>query len=523
MGTMSVCAQAPDTVFAFILEGGTVYNGLGNDGFVADVGIYDERISAIGDLSDRRAGKRLDVTGLVVAPGFIDIHSHAVRLPAEQSGLFRHSLAENYIRQGVTTAIGGPDGTSVYPIGEVLARLETQPAAINFGTMVGHGTIRRLVMGNENRAPTPAELAQMQALIETAMRDGAFGLSSGLKYVPGAYAETEEVIALAKVAGRYGGFYKSHMRDEGLELLASVEETIRIGEEGDLPTQLTHHKVIGKYMWGHSTETLRMVDAARARGVDVTIDQYPYIASSTGLTVLFPAWSLEGSFEDLKARLANPVSRARIKDAIIFNLERDRGGGDPANVAIAHCPWDSTLNGKNLAMILEERGEPVTVPNAAELALELQEKGGFQGIFFAMDEGDVTRIMQHPMTMIASDGGIPTRGLGVPHPRNYGTFPRVLGRYVREHGVLSLAEALRKMTSLPAQRLGLVDRGIVQSKAMADLVVFDPDAIIDTATFQEPHQYAEGVVHVFVAGQAVLLNRTMTGLRPGHVLRSTTH
>lgn len=518
----AVCgAQAQEAPFTIILEGGIIYDGQGNAAFVADIGIRGRRIAAIGDLAEQRAGLRLDVRGLAVAPGFIDIHSHALRNPPEQSGLFRHPLAENYIRQGVTTAIGGPDGGSAYPIGEVLAQLETTPSAINFGTLVGHGTVRRLVMGNENRTPTSEELDEMKALVEAAMQEGAFGLSSGLKYVPGAYAETEEVIELAKVAGAYGGLYKSHMRDEGLELLASVEETIRIGEKGGLPTQLTHHKVIGKYMWGHSTETLRMVDEARTRGVDVTIDQYPYIASSTSLTILFPAWSLEGSFDDLKARLNNVDTRARIKEAIIFNLDRDRGGGNPANVAIANCPWDTTLNGKNLAIILEERGQPVTVPNAAELAMELQEKGGFQGIFFAMDEVDVKRIMQHPMTMVASDGGIPTPGVGVPHPRNYGTFPRVLGDYVRQQNILLLEEAIRKMTSLPAQRLRLPGRGALQAGAIADLVVFNPDSIIDTATFQEPHQYATGVSHVVVSGQLVLHDGAMTGLRPGQVLRLT--
>ena len=508
-------AQPSDTVFTVILEGGTVYDGLGTEPIVADVGVLDDRITTIGDLSDRRAGLRLDVAGLAVVPGFIDIHSHADR------GILERPLAENYVRQGVTTVVGGPDGSSAYPVGEFLARLDVTPPAINFGTMVGHNTIRRRVMGNENRTPTPDELAAMQDSVKHAMRDGAFGLSTGLKYVPGAYAETEEVIALAREAAQYGGFHKSHMRDEGLDVLASVEETIRIGEEGHLPTQLTHHKVIGKFMWGQSMETLRLVDEARARGVDVSIDQYPYIASSTGLTILFPAWSLEGNQDDLVARLQDAEARAKIKDAIIFNLERDRGGGDPANVAVAYCAWDTTLNGLNLAQILEQRGQLVTVERAAELAMDLQEQGGFQGIFFAMSEDDVERIMQHPMTMIASDGGIPMMDRGVPHPRNYGTFARVLGRYVREQGVLSFAEALRKMTSLPAQRLGLSERGVVRVGAFADIAVLDPETIIDHATFAEPHQYATGVQYVFVNGRAALLEGAMTGVRAGRALRKS--
>ncbi|HEY7816922.1 MAG TPA: D-aminoacylase, partial [Vicinamibacteria bacterium] len=271
-----------------VLQGGEVHEGSGAAPRVADVGVLGDRIVAIGDLRDRSAGLRLDVSGLAVVPGFIDIHSHAVE------GVFRHPLAENYLKQGVTTVVGGPDGGSPYPIGEFLAKLDAEPPAINFALMVGHGTIRSAVLGNEDRAPTAEELERMKAMVADGMRDGAFGLSSGLKYVPGAYAKTEEVIELARVAGYFGGIYISHMREEGNGLLESVRETIRIGEEGGLPTQITHHKAVGKPMWGRSLETLALVDEARKRGVDVTIDQYPYTASSTSLAILFPAWSLEG-------------------------------------------------------------------------------------------------------------------------------------------------------------------------------------------------------------------------------------
>ena len=499
--------------FTVIFEGGNVYDGLGGVPEQADIGILGDRIAAIGDLSGEAAAVRIDASGLAVVPGFIDIHSHADR------NIKVHPEAENYIRQGVTTAIGGPDGSSFFPIHEFLGQVELQPATINFGTMVGHGTVRRQVMGNENRTPNYGEMDEMRTLVANAMEEGAFGLSSGLKYVPGAYAKTEEVVELARVAGRYGGFYKSHMREEGLDLIASVKETIHIGEEGGLPTQLTHHKAIGHTMWGASKETLRLVDEARARGVDVTIDQYPYIASSTSLSVLFPAWSLEGDSEDLNARLNDPETRTPIKEAIAFNLEKDRGGGNPANVMVAYCAWDTTLNGKNLADILKDRNEPVTVERAAELAMELQEKGGFSGIFFAMNEDDVRRIMAHPMNMIASDGGIPTWQEGVPHPRNYGSFARVLGHYARDEGVISLTEAIRKMTSLPAQRLSLNDRGVLREGAYADIAVINPETIIDRATFEQPHQYAEGVLYVLVNGQMVLNDGVMTGTRPGRVLR----
>ena len=272
------------TVLTVVLEGGDVYDGLGGPPSRRDVGILGDRIVAMGDLSGRRAGYRLDVSGLAVVPGFIDVHSHAVR------GVFRHPLAENYTRQGVTTVLGGPDGGSPYPIGEFLAKLDATPPAINFALTVGHGTIRRAVIGNEDRAPSPEELEKMKAMVAQAMREGAFGLSSGLKYVPGAYASTEEVIELARVAGYFGGFYISHMREEGLELLDAVRETIRIGEDGGLPAQITHHKVVGAPMWGSSVKSLALIDEARRRGVDITIDQYPYTASSTSLSILFPAW-----------------------------------------------------------------------------------------------------------------------------------------------------------------------------------------------------------------------------------------
>jgi dihydroorotase/N-acyl-D-amino-acid deacylase len=502
-------------ILTVILENGTIYNGSGTDSVITDIGLLGDRIVAMGDLHDRRAGLRLDVQGLAVVPGFIDIHSHATR------GIYRWPDAENYIRQGVTTVIGGPDGGSPYPIGEYLSHLEATPPAVNFGTFVGHGTIRRKVLGNEDRPPTSDEMITMKEMVASAMQEGAFGLSSGLKYVPGAYATTEEVIELSRVAGLFGGIYISHMREEGLDLLKSVAETIRIGEEGKLPTQLTHHKVVGADMWGKSRQTLAMVDAARARGVDVSIDQYPYTASSTSLSILFPAWSLEGEKEDVLARLKDPDTRARIRKEVLFNLIHDRGGNNPANVVVARCTWDPSLNGKSLADILHDRGQPVSVDTAADLALDLQERGGFSGIFHAMHEEDVRRIMQHSFTMIASDGGIYAPGAGVPHPRNYGTFARVLGHYVRAQGLLSFNEAIRKMTRLPADRINLTERGRIDVGSKADLAVIDPGAIRDLATFAEPHQYAEGARHVFVNGVAVLLNGEMTGNRPGRILRST--
>jgi len=521
---LSACAPKSDSPeqepLDIVLAGGNVYNGDDAPPVVTDVGIRGDRIVALGDLGDWRAGQRLDVTGLAVVPGFIDIHSHAVRDDDLEDGIFRWPDAENLIRQGVTTVIGGPDGSSPLPITVVFDKLEAQPAAVNFGTFVGHGSIRELIIGEDDRPPSDEELEAMRAEVRKGMEQGAFGLSSGLIYPPGRFATTEEVIELARVAGEYGGIYISHMREEGLDLLKSVAETIRIGEEGGLPTQLTHHKVVGAPMWGNSTETLRMVDAAIARGVDVSIDQYPYTASHSNLTILFPGWSLDGGREALLARIADPETHERLKKDIVYRIEVDRGGNDPANVDLTSCPHDPTLNGLNLAEVLRQQEREVNNDNAAELLMELVEAGNCGAVYHAMVEEDVRRIMVHPVTMPASDGGVEAPSERMPHPRNYGTFARVLGHYARDEHVMPVYTAVHKMSRLPADRIRLSNRGRIGEGAIADIAVLDLDKVIDKATFENPHQYAEGAVHVFVSGEPVLLNAEMTGARPGKVLRS---
>ena len=428
--------------------------------------------------------------------------------------------AENVIRQGVATVIGGPDGWSPLPLEDTFAKLEENPASINFGAFVGHGAVREKVVGLDDRPPTDEELERMRAEVDLAMRQGAFGLSSGLVYTPGSFGKTDEIIELAKVAGRHGGIYISHMRNEALEVMDSVAELIRIAEEGGLPGQITHAKAMGTAMQGKSVDMLAMVDAAVARGLDISLDQYPYTAGSTGLTVQFPLWSRDGGNGKLAERLADPGLRSRIREALIYELTHVRGRNDPANVQLAYCSWDHSLDGLNLAQILERRSREVTVENAADLIMELQEAGGCQAIYHAMHPDDVVTIMRHPRTMIAADGGIEIPGNGHPHPRNYGTFARVLGRYVREQQVLPFHTAIHKMTRMPADRIGLGDRGRIEPGAIADIAVIDPATVRDLATFENPHQYAEGVVHVFVAGEAVLLNGEMTGARSGRVLRS---
>ena len=502
-----------------IITGGIVYSGEDAPGVEIDVGISGDRIIAVGALDNRDAILRIEADGLAVVPGFVDIHSHAVR-DDSTDGIFRWPDAENLIRQGVTTVIGGPDGGSPLPIADTFAAIEANPASVNFGTFVGHGSIRRAIIGDDDRPPTAEELGQMQAVVRAAMESGAYGLSSGLIYLPGRFATTEEVIALARIAAEYDGIYISHMREEGLDLLQSVAETIRIGEEGGLPTQVTHHKVVGAPMWGKSVETLRMVDEAIARGVDVSIDQYPYTASSTSLTILFPGWSLDGGRAALLQRIDDEDLRERLHGDIVYRIETDRGGDDPANIELANCPHDTSINGLDLAEVLGLLEREVTNENAADLLMELVYAGNCSAIFHAMEESDVIRILRHPKTMPSSDGGIEGPSERVPHPRNYGTFARVLGYYVRDLGVLPFHTAIHKITRLPADRINLSDRGRIETGAVADIAILNPDTVIDKATFADPHQYAEGVTHVFVAGQPVLLNGEMTGARPGRVLRS---
>lgn len=507
-----VCVLSAQS-FDIVLSGGRIVDGAGNPWRRADMGIVGDRIAALGDLRAAQTKQRLDVTGFVVAPGFVDIHSHAGR------DVFENPNLESMVRQGITMALDGNDGGgSPLPLAPFLDKVAKSKPVINFGWFVGHGSIRSAVMGTVNRHASEEELRRMRDLARTAMTDGAFGLSTGLFYVPGNYAPTEEVIEIAKVVGELGGMHISHMRDEAAGILDSVRETIRIGEEGKLPTQVTHHKIIGGASWGKSVQTLMLIEEARARGVDVSLDQYPYTASHTGSAAMFPQWSLEGGRAALLERLQAPESRARIKAEVARRILEDRGAGNPKNVQFNRCDFDPSLNGKTLADATSLRGLPVTIENAAEVALELQQKGGCSAIYHAISEADVERIMKYPGTMIATDGEAPVFGKGSPHPRAYGTFPRVLGRYVRERKLLTLEDAVRRMTSLPASRLKLFDRGLLRAGMAADIVVFDPERIADRSEFTKPHQYSVGIRHVLVNGEFVLRDEQMTGARPGRVL-----
>ncbi len=498
--------------FDVVIAGGRIVDGSGDPWFYGDVGIRGDTIAEIGKLDNAAAGLRVNAQGLVIAPGFIDIHTHARR------GIFITPAAENYIRQGVTTLMEGPDGSSPLPIAPFLAKVAAAHPAPNFGTFAGQGSIREQVMGLVNRPATPEEIEKMRQITRQAMLDGAFGVTTGLFYVPGNFTPTEEVIEIEKVVGAMGGMHHSHMRNEAAQVLDSVRETIRIGEEGHLPTQVTHHKIIGGQNWGKSVETLRLVDEARARGVDVTIDAYPYTASSTGTASLIPQWAQEGGQKALVERLSAPEQRAKIKLAVIENIRFDRGAGDPANVVMANCRFDAKLAGQSLAAITKARGREVNFENAAETLLEIQHSGGCQAVFHAISEEDVERILKYPFTMIGSDGEIPEFGVGAPHPRSYGTFARVLARYVRERHTLTLEDAVHRMSGLPAQRLKLYDRGLIRPGMKADLAVFDPALVTDQATFAQPHQYATGFPYILVNGKIVIQNGKLTSERPGRIL-----
>jgi dihydroorotase/N-acyl-D-amino-acid deacylase len=499
-------------VFDVLLTGGRVVDGTGAPWFTADVGVIGDRIAAVGRLSDANARVRLDARGLVVAPGFIDPHVHA------RERLFDLPTADGYLLQGLTTVVDGNDGSSPLPLTPWFDKVAATAVSPNVALFVGHGTVRDAVMGAANRFATPAELERMEGLVAEAMRQGALGLSTGLAYVPGTYAPTDEIVALAEVARQHGGIYISHMRDEGGGVLESVRETIAIGERARIPVQISHHKVGGRRQFGQTVQTLSLMADARARGVDVTFDQYPYTASHTGLSLIFPRWSLADG--KLRERLANPSLRREIVSGMLDFID-ERFGDDPSRIQLARCSHDASLGGKTVADLLVAASRPLTQAATADMVIDLELKGGCSAIFHAYDEPDVERLLQSPLGMIGSDGALTRLGDAAPHPRAFGTYPRVLGRYVRERGLLTLEEAVRKMTAFPAARLNLADRGLLRPGLVADITVFDPAAIGDRATYADPHHYSVGVRIVLVNGQVTVSQGRHTGTRAGRVLRGT--
>jgi N-acyl-D-amino-acid deacylase len=498
--------------FDVLIRGGRVIDGTGNPAFFADVGITNGRVAAIGRLTqdDAGAAQVVDARGLVVAPGFIDVHTHAEEID-------ELPLGENFVRMGVTTLMLGNCGTSALDVGRFLTRLEATNISPNVATLIGHGTVRSQVMGGSFlRPPTEEELGRMGDYVDRAMRDGAFGLSTGLIYLPGTFAKTEELIALARVAGRHGGIYASHMRDEGLKIGEALEEVFRIAREGGLRAQVSHVKLSGNASWGQSDRVLAAMERARAEGLDITQDQYLYTASSTGLSQLVPdRWREGGKFRE---RIADPAQKAELVAEMKERL-RKNGRGDYAYAVIARYEKDPSLNGLNVREAARKKRGSDSLEDQIELVLEIQANGGASGIFHGINEADLQAFLAHPNTMVASDSGVRKFGEGVPHPRGYGNSARVLARYVRELKVLRLEDAVRRMTSLPASVFQLRDRGVLREGAWADVVVFDPARVQDRATFAQPHQYATGFAWVLVNGVPVVRDDVHTGARPGRALR----
>ena len=498
--------------FDLLIINGTLVDGSGSVRYKSDIGIINDRIVKMGDLSNAKASMVINANNLIVSPGFIDSHTHAVR------GIYDVPTAESSLLQGITTLTDGNDGTSPFPIADHYNKIELTKISPNWAVFVGQGTIRKKVMGLENRNPTEDELEQMKVLVSTAMEEGALGISTGLFYVPGNFSSTNEIIELSKEASKYGGIYISHMREEAADSLKSIQETIDIGIKADIPVQITHHKIIGKQNWGQSTQTLALIDKAISEGVKVSIDQYPYTASQTSIRALIPQWAQAGGRKELLKRIESSKTRQILIDGIIERILLDRGGGHPKNVFISKNTWDSSMEGKNLAELCIERGLDPSPYNAAILVFEIIKGGGASAVYHAINSDDVDLIMQHPMTSIASDGPLTVFGVGSPHPRTYGTFVRVLGSYVRERNILSLEEAVRKMTSLPATILNINKRGLIEEGFYADITIFDPNSVIDKATFMDPHQYAVGVNTVIVNGSIVVQDGVHTGARPGRIL-----
>ncbi len=532
------------TTYDLVIKNGKIIDGTGNPYFKADVGIVGAAIAAISPTGATMEGKRvLDVAGKVVSPGFIDTHAH------DEAYMLVEPPCTQKVLQGVTTDVVGNCGFSLAPLSDVhvddsrkalaliganqldddfwslrtyleyLERLDSYSFGINVVTLVGHAVIRIAVMGFENRAPSGSELAQMKQMTEEAMQAGAFGLSTGLIYAPANYARTEEVVELARVAANYGGIYTTHMRNEGDHQIEAISETLRIGREAGIAVHISHHKIAGRKNWGDSTKTLKMFADARNEGLTVTWDQYPYRAGSTFLVAALPP-HIQAQGVDVYARkLKDPEIRGKIREEIVSgqsggwqNLIEAAGF---ENIFLAMSRHHPDFIGKSIAAIAEMTAKD---PFDAYFDLIIEEQTEASIVIFGMDDEDIERILKDPGTMIGSDG-IPAFGSAKPHPRMTGTFPRVLGRYVREKQVITLEEAIRKMTSLPAQTFGLFKKGVMRPGMDADLVVFDPNTVIDKATFEDPFQSPAGIRWVVVNGEVAVDDGKIAGATSGKVLR----
>lgn len=499
-----------EAFYDVIIKNGKVLDGSGTPWIHADIAIDGNRIAAVGDLSDADAENVIDASGLYVAPGFIDTHSHA------GSGLTDPDLsaARPLLAQGVTSVFINPDGGGSADLEQQRERILEDGTGVNVAQFVPHGSVRRAVMDMDDRAPEDDEMKEMKGLVRTGMELGAFGLSSGPFYPPGSYADTDELVELSKVASEYNGAYQSHIRDESdynIGLVAAVDEVIEIAERAELPGIVTHIKALGPNVWGYSAAVAHRIERARDQGIEVFADQYPYEASATGLSAaLVPSWARAGGTDEFRNRLEDQALRDSIYQGMVENLER-RGGAH--RLTIRRFREDLSLEGRTLEEIAQARELP-----AVDTALELLKEGSPGVVSFNMHTRDVNRFMKQPWTITASDGGLVEMGEGVPHPRNYGAFSRKLRHYVVGEEVVDLAKAIHSMTHMPARVYGVNDRGMIREGNYADIAVFDLERVNDKATFTEPHQLSEGMVHVFVNGVAAIYDEQFTDERPGRIL-----
>jgi N-acyl-D-amino-acid deacylase len=499
------------TNYDILIRNGKIIDGTGNSWFYADVAVKDGKIALIQKNITSAATKIIDAKGLIVAPGFIDVHGHI------EGGVFERPTADNYIYDGVTTVITGNCGNSADDLNYFFFRIDSIKTSINVGSLVGHNTVRRLIMGNDNRLATPEEQLKMEALIAKTMKDGAVGMSTGLIYLPGMFSNTAEVVGLAKETAKYKGIYASHIRNEENTVIEAINEAIDIGKAAMIPVQISHFKVASPSNWGRAPEALALIEKARLEGYDVTIDQYPYTAASTNLGIRLPDWAIAGGADSTKFRINDPVLHEQIIIGMLAQLKKYKYKNYSYAVVANHAA-DSTLNGKSISEINLMRGRKATTRNEAETILELMLAGGAQMVYHMMNEKDVQYFMKYPYNMIGADGGVAT-GKGMPHPRTYGTNARVLARYVREQKVISLEEAIRRMTSLPAQKFQLKDRGLIKEGMAADILILNEAEVKDNATFEQPHQFSSGFHFVIVNGMVVIDEGKHNGVRSGRVLK----
>jgi len=502
--------SAQNNNYDIIIRNGKIIDGTGNAWYYADIAVKDSKIVLIQRNIPGNAAQNIDAAGLIVAPGFIDVHAHI------EGSVFEKPTADNYIYDGVTTVITGNCGGSADNLQQFFSRIDSMGVSINVASLIGHNTVRRQVMGDENRLAGAAEQQKMEDLVKQAMQQGAVGLSTGLIYLPGMYSNTEEVVGLAKAAAVYNGVYASHIRNEENKVVDAINEAINIGKAANIPVEISHFKVNGKSNWGRSKETLALIEQARKDGYDVTIDQYPYTASSTNLGVRLPDWALGGGADSLKMRIQDPVIHKQIVSGMLEQLKK-YNYKNYSYAVVAYHSADTSLNGKSITEINRLKGRKSNAKDEAETILDMMLAGGAQMVYHGMDEADVRYFMKYPFNMVGADAGIAT-GKGMPHPRGYGSNARILGRYVREAQLLSLEEAIRRMTSLPAQKFQLKDRGMLKEGMAADIVVFNENEVIDLSTFEQPHQFSKGFSFVLVNGKAVIANASHTGVKSGKVL-----